>query len=213
MKQDVFISYSDKDRSEVERICTYLENYGIKCFIAFRDIPITAVWAGEITEAVEQCKLMLIIYSENSNNSKQVDREIELCSEADKPMLIFRLTNLDYNKTKKYYLKNINHLNAFPDPKKKYSELLKTIQIIINNDVVKNIEDVKNPQPINNAVIKNRDKKEKLLNRFLIKLGSIRNNRTESKKVANHWFAFWFYIVLGVFMIVYVLLLDQRILP
>jgi tetratricopeptide (TPR) repeat protein len=130
MAHDVFISYSDKDRLIVSGICAYLEQNGIRCFVAYRDIPKGVVWAGAITDAIEECQLMVIVYSENFNNSKQVDREIQLCSDAEKPMLNFRLCDASYNKIKKYYLLNINHLDAFPNPEEEFGTLLKSIETL-----------------------------------------------------------------------------------
>ena len=108
MAHDVFISYSTKDQKIVEGVSHYLEQNGIRCFIAYRDIPKGIVWAKAITEAIEKCKIMLVVFSEHFNRSEQVDREIEMCIEEGKPILIFRLQNTAFTGAKKYYLKNIN---------------------------------------------------------------------------------------------------------
>lgn len=155
MANDVFISYSDKDRLIVSGICAYLEQNGIRCFVAYRDIPKGVVWAGAITDAIEECQLMVIVYSENFNNSKQVDREIQLCSDADKPMLNFRLCDVAYNKIKKYYLLNINHLDAFPNPEKEFGTLLKSIEALLSKYSSRNVEKINNTR-------EERTEKEKL---------------------------------------------------
>lgn len=141
MAHDVFISYSDKDRLTVSSICAYLEKKGIRCFVAYRDIPKGIVWAGAITEAISSCKLMVIIYSEYFNQSKEVDREIQLCSEFEKPMLIFRLSASTYSNIKRFYLSNINHLDAFPNPEKEFNRLEESINRLLNKDILTN-----NPQ-------------------------------------------------------------------
>lgn len=127
MAHDVFVSYSDKDRLTVSGICSYLEGKGLRCFVAYRDIPKAVIWAGAITEAIHNCKIMVIVYSENFNQSKEVDREIQLCSDFEKPMLIFRLSPSVYSNIKRFYLSNINHLDAFPNPEKEFDKLSQSI--------------------------------------------------------------------------------------
>lgn len=127
MTYDVFISYSKDDQKIVEGLSAYLEQNKIRCFVAYRDIPRGFVWAKAITEAIENSKLMVVIFSEQFNKSEQVDREIEMCIEERKPILTFRIEDTAFTGAKKYYLKNINWIDAFPNPEKCFIELLASI--------------------------------------------------------------------------------------
>ncbi len=118
MKYDVFISYSSHDQKIVEGLCAYLEQHKIRCFVAYRDIPRGVVWARAIVEALDESRMMVVVFSENFNNSDQVDREIELASEDKKPILTFRISDDAFKGAKKYYLKNLNWIDAFPNPEK-----------------------------------------------------------------------------------------------
>ena len=118
MKYDVFISYSSHDQKIVEGLSAYLEQHKIRCFVAYRDIPRGVVWARAIVEALDESRMMVVVFSENFNNSDQVDREIELASEDKKPILTFRISNDAFKGAKKYYLKNLNWIDAFPNPEK-----------------------------------------------------------------------------------------------
>ena len=131
MALDVFISYSTKDQKIVEDISQYLEQNGIRCFVAYRDIPKSVVWAKAITEAIEKCIMMVVVFSEHANSSDQMDREIELCVEEKKPILTFRIQDKNFAGAKKYYLKNINWIDAFPNPEKCFGELLKSVKILL----------------------------------------------------------------------------------
>lgn len=86
-KYDVFISYSSKNQKVVEAMCAYLEQHKVRCFVAYRDIPKGVVWAKAIVEALDESKMMVVVFSEELNMSDQVDREIELVSEDKKPIL------------------------------------------------------------------------------------------------------------------------------
>ena len=123
MAHDVFISYSTDDQKIVEGLSVYLEQNGIRCFVAYRDIPRGFVWAKAITKAIEDCKLMIVVFSEHFNRSEQVDREIEMCMEDGKPILTFRIQDTAFTGAKKYYLKNINWIDAFPDPEESFGKL------------------------------------------------------------------------------------------
>ena len=127
MKYDVFISYSSKDQKVVEAMCAYLEQHKVRCFVAYRDIPKGVVWAKAIVEALDESSMMVVVFSEDFNLSDQVDREIELASEDKKPILTYRITDALFKGAKKYYLKNINWIDAFPHPEKMFDSLLENI--------------------------------------------------------------------------------------
>lgn len=139
MRYDVFVSYSSKDQKVVEGLSAYLEQNGVRCFVAYRDIPKGRVWAEVITEAIEDCQLMVVVFSESFNHSDQVNREIELCSEEKKAILTFRISDAVFTGAKKYYLKNINWIDAFPDPKASFGALLNSIKKLIDKVPVDNV--------------------------------------------------------------------------
>ena len=127
MKYDVFISYSSKDQKVVEAMCAYLEQHKVRCFVAYRDIPKGVVCAKAIVEALDESKMLVVVFSEEFNLSDQVDREIELASEDKKPILTYRISDAMFKGAKKYYLKNINWIDAFPHPETMFDSLLDNI--------------------------------------------------------------------------------------
>ena len=131
MKYDVFISYSSDDQTVVEGLCAYLEQYKIRCFVAYRDIPRGVVWARAIVDALDESRMMVVVFSEHFNNSDQVDREIELASEDKKPILTFRISNDVFKGAKKYYLKNINWIDAFPNPEVVFGQVLNNVEALL----------------------------------------------------------------------------------
>lgn len=131
MVYDVFISYSTKDQKLVEAMSHYLEERNVRCFVAYRDIPPGKVWAAAIIEAIENSQMMIVVFSKAFNLSSQVDREIELCSEENKPILTFRIQNEGFAGAKKYYLKNINWIDAFPNPPLYFDSLYASVGKLI----------------------------------------------------------------------------------
>ena len=135
MKYDVFISYSSHDQKVVEGLCGYLESLKIRCFVAYRDIPRGVVWARAIVEALDESRMMVVVFSDNFNNSDQVDREIELASEDKKPILTFRLTDDAFKGAKKYYLKNLNWIDAFPNPQEVFGAVAENVAKLLDIDI------------------------------------------------------------------------------
>lgn len=130
---DVFISYSFDDQNIAESICGYLESKGYKCFVAHRDIPRGVVWAAAITNAIDESAMMAVVFSSSFNDSTQTDREIELASENRLPILTYRIADIQMTGAKKYYLKNLNWIDAFPDPESCLGRLLDSVSILIGS--------------------------------------------------------------------------------
>ena len=135
MNYDVFISYSSHDQKVVEGLCAYLEQHKIRCFVAYRDIPRGVVWARAIVEALDESRMMVVVFSDHFNNSDQVDREIELASEDRKPILTFRITDDAFKGAKKYYLKNINWIDAFPNPAELFGSVADNVAKLLDMEL------------------------------------------------------------------------------
>lgn len=133
---DVFISYSSQDQKVVEGLCGFLERKGYRCFVAYRDIPRGVVWATAITEAMDVSKMMVVIFSNAFNVSPQTDREIEIASENRMPILTYRVTDSEMTGAKKYYLKNLNWIDAFPNPEACFGQLLDSVVKLIGPSVL-----------------------------------------------------------------------------
>ena len=130
-RYDVFISYSSDDQKIAEGICGYLERMGYRCFVAYRDIPRGVVWAAAITDAIDESAMMVVVFSNAFNISPQTDREIELASENQMPILTYRIADDKMTGAKKYYLKNLNWIDAFPNPENYFGQLLDSVVKLI----------------------------------------------------------------------------------
>lgn len=77
MSKQVFISYSSNDIEVANKICNLLENRGIDCWIAPRDIDPGKNYGEEIIKAIESTTATVLILSENANRSHHVKNEVE----------------------------------------------------------------------------------------------------------------------------------------
>ena len=77
MTHDVFISYSHHDKSAADAVCAKLEQHGVRCWIAPRDVEPGAEWAGSIIHAISKTKIMVLVFSKSANDSPQIRKEVE----------------------------------------------------------------------------------------------------------------------------------------
>jgi TIR domain len=122
---DVFISHSSSDKTVANAVCAKLENAAIRCWIAPRDVQPGRSFAGEITRAIQQSKVMVMIFSAHSNNSDQVLREVQLAVNAHLHIIQFRIEDVHLNDDLRYFLSTPHWLDALTPPLEAHLERLK----------------------------------------------------------------------------------------
>ena len=113
----VFISYSQSDRECAYDIVARLEEQGIDCWIAPRDITPSADWAAEIMDAITAASVMVLVFSSSSNNSPQVRREIERAVHKQLSILPFRIEHVLPSKSLEFFLSTQHWMDAFTAPR------------------------------------------------------------------------------------------------
>jgi formylglycine-generating enzyme required for sulfatase activity len=119
MAHDVFISYAIKeDVSVADAICKALEEAGVRCWYAPRDVPYAVDYEDAIVDAISGSKLMVLILSSHANNSAHVKREVQnACREEPQiPVLPFQVEEIILNKALRYYIGSVNWLSALTPP-------------------------------------------------------------------------------------------------
>lgn len=116
MARDIFVSYSQPDRACAFALVQHLEMRGINVWIAPRDVSPSADWAAEIIDAIAGARLMLLVFSRNSNDSDQVRREVERAVHKQVRILPFRIEDVLPSKSLEYFLSAQHWMDAFPPP-------------------------------------------------------------------------------------------------
>lgn len=138
MEKKVFISHSSEDKKIANQICVTLENSNIGCWIAPRDIPYGNEWAGEITRALKNSKICVFLFSENSNRSRQVAREIQIAIDNEIVVIPIRVDNTEMNDDLSYYLTTLHWILVFNE-----IELLERIEQILQGEKSEQVEQKK----------------------------------------------------------------------
>jgi TIR domain len=117
MLRDVFVSYSQPDYGCAMELVSRVEQEGINCWIAPRDIAPSADWAAEIIDAIANSRTMILVFSASSNDSPQVRREVERAVHKQVSILPFRIENVLPSKSLEYFLSAQHWMDAFPPPR------------------------------------------------------------------------------------------------
>ena len=124
MRIDVFISYSSRDKPVADAICATLEQNGIRCWIAPRDILPGRDWTEAIIDAISECGVMVLLFSAHSNDSEQVKREVSTAVSEAKPLIPFRMEDVPLSKHMRYFIGTPHWLDALSPPLEEHLEFL-----------------------------------------------------------------------------------------
>ena len=116
MAHDVFISHSSVDKKAADAICHSLEQNGVKCWIAPRDIQPGANYGGEIIRGIKECTVFLLIFSHEANVSPAVAKEVERAVLGyNKIVMPFRIEDVPMSANLEFFLTDVHWLDAYPD--------------------------------------------------------------------------------------------------
>lgn len=116
MAHDVFISHSVKDKVTADAVCAMLESNGIRCWIAPRDVLPSMEWGEAIIDAIQECRIMVLVFTANANASPQIRREVERAVNRGVAILPLRVEDVLPGKSLEYFIGNVHWLDALTPP-------------------------------------------------------------------------------------------------
>jgi WD40 repeat protein len=128
---EVFISYSTKDGNAARTICGALESRGLSCWIASRDIPPGGNFMEAIVRAISAAKVMVLVFSQNANNSDEIEKEIVLAGNANVAVIPVRLENVVPKGAFAYQMATRQWIDLFEDWENRIDQLAFWIKKII----------------------------------------------------------------------------------
>ena len=144
MAHDVFISYSHKDAFVAQAVCAKLEEKQIRCWYAPRNIDAGDEWASAIMKGLKAAKAMILIFTDYSNASVQVRREVDNAISEGIPVIPFKLTENEPSGGMEYYLSTLHWLDAVDKPlEKSIDELVVMVRNILAGKDLDNKDDWK----------------------------------------------------------------------
>ena len=116
MAHEVFISYSSENKTVADAICAMLENRKIRCWIAPRDVPPGKLYGASLINAVKSARVMVLILSEDTNQSQYVVRELNAAVAKGVPIIPFRIEEVLPSEELGFYIDSLHWLDAMNPP-------------------------------------------------------------------------------------------------
>lgn len=125
MSGHIFVSYASANKAAAEQVVAHLEQNGLVCWIAPRNITPGEIYARAIIGAIQHASVFLLIFTPESDGSEQVLKEVDRAVNAKVPLLPFRVVDHAPSDAMEYYLCDTHWLDAFPGPmEEKFPELV-----------------------------------------------------------------------------------------
>ncbi len=125
MSHDVFISYSSWDRPFANAVCGQLEENGVRCWMAPRDIPPDlAEFSPLIEKAIDECRIAVLVLSSKANSSSRVVSEVGRATGLEKLIVPLKVEHFMPTGGLEYALRYVHCLDAVNVP---IHEALKTL--------------------------------------------------------------------------------------
>ncbi len=120
MAKTAFISYASEDESVAGTISEYLEQSGVSCWIASRDVRPGADYGAEIIDAIETSASLVLVLSEHANSSEFVKREVERAVSKGKPIFPVRVREVVPSKSLELFISSAEWIDAWQPPIEQY---------------------------------------------------------------------------------------------
>jgi TolB-like protein len=101
---DVFVSYASPDVAIANAIVENLEQRGIRCWMAPRDVKPGTVYADAIIRAINEARALVLVLSSSAMASEHVCREVERAGSKHKQIVAVRVDAVELSAELEYFL-------------------------------------------------------------------------------------------------------------
>jgi hypothetical protein len=115
MPANVFISFASPDRKIATVLCNALETRGFKCWISSRNIRPGENFQVSIVQAIRRARILLLVFTENSNKSEEMTKELALASQQKLIVIPLRVEDVTPNEAFSYEFATRQWIDFFAD--------------------------------------------------------------------------------------------------
>ena len=101
---DAFVSHASQDAAVAQSIVENLEQHGLKCWMAPRNVRPGTVYADAIVGAINEAKAVVLVLSGSAVASSHVGKEVERASSKRKSIIAFRIDAVPLSRALEYFL-------------------------------------------------------------------------------------------------------------
>lgn len=128
---NAFISHSSKDKEYADAVVRTLEQNGIICWVAPRDINPGISYPSQIVNAVRNCLVFVLLVSERSITSEHVSSELERAFDYKKMIIPFMIDMVKFSDEQLYFLSRKQQIDAYNDFERGLDTLRSTLHTYI----------------------------------------------------------------------------------
>jgi hypothetical protein len=100
----VFVSHASQDAAVANAVIQNLEQHRIKCWLAPREVAPGSQYAGEIEGAIDDTKVLVLVFSEHAVASLHVGREVERAASKQRRIIVLRTDAVPLTRSFEYFL-------------------------------------------------------------------------------------------------------------
>jgi TIR domain-containing protein len=100
----VFVSCASQDAALANAVVENLEQHGIKCWIAPRDVTTESRFADEIAGAIDDAEVLVLVLSEHTVASPHAGREVEWAASKRRRIIVLRTAAVALTRSFEYFL-------------------------------------------------------------------------------------------------------------
>lgn len=120
MSHEVFLSHASEDKPFANALCAGLEAAGVRCWIAPRDVLPGQNYAEALVDALDRCRVFVLVLSARSNDSPHVQREAERAASRSVPIVPVRIQDVPLSKAMQYFVGSSHWTDALDPPLEKH---------------------------------------------------------------------------------------------
>lgn len=114
-----------------QAICHTLESNGIRCWMAPRNITAGTQYGDCIDDAIKDCKVVVVLFSETASKSWWVSGELNVAFSQQKTIVPFRLDETPFKGQMRVMLNQMHWIDAYPDYRVKFQDLVHDVSLIL----------------------------------------------------------------------------------
>jgi TolB-like protein len=145
MSTPIFISYSSRDQDTALTICQALEHRRLNCWISCRDIAPGENFQVSIVRAIRATKVMILVFSANSNKSEEIKKELVLAGQHQLIVIPVRVEDVIPGEAFAYELATRQWVDLFSDWEGAIQRLVRQLAAIGDVASAGGTEPSKNP--------------------------------------------------------------------
>lgn len=134
MSAEVFISFASQDDKVAATICKAIENRGFKCWISTRDILPGENFQSSIVRAIRGAKVLLLVFTSNSNRSEEMTKELALASQQKLMVVPLRVENVTPSDAFAYEFATRQWIDLFADWERAMNHLCARLTAALADD-------------------------------------------------------------------------------